>query len=141
MPDINMSQLIADLKEDEGVILHEYRDSLGFSTIGSGILIDQRGGGITDAENDMLLENRVHRLIGGLDHALPWVVLQSDNVQRALINVGYQLGLNGLLQFKEMLQYIRSGLYDKAADEGMNSSWAKQTPNRAKKVTDAIRNG
>lgn len=141
MPNLDINQLIADLKVDEGVVLHEYKDSLGFSTIGSGILIDQRGGGISDAENDILLENRLHRLIGGIDQALPWIVLQSDNIQRQLINMAYQLGLIGLLKFENMLKYIRSGEYDKAADEGMNSSWAVQTPNRAKKITDNIRKG
>lgn len=141
MPDINMNQLIADLKEDEGIVLHCYKDSLGFDTIGSGILIDQRGGGITDAENDILLGNRLHRLIGGIDAALPWIVLQSDNIQRQIVNIGYQLGLNGLIKFVNMLQYIRGGEYDKAADAGMDSAWARETPNRAKKVTDNIRKG
>lgn len=141
MPNLDMQRLIEDIKSDEGTVLHEYKDSLGYSTIGTGILIDARGGGITAAENEYLLENRLHRIIGGLDAKLPWIVLQSDNMQRQLINMAFNLGLNGLLKFTNMLQLIRSGDFNRAADEALDSAWAKQVPNRAKRIADNIRKG
>lgn len=33
------------------------------------------------------------------------------------------------------------GDYQNAADEALDSRWARQTPNRAKRVTDVIRYG
>lgn len=141
MPDVNMKQLIIDIKTDEGTILHCYKDSLGYDTIGTGINIDSRGGGITIDENDYLLGNRLHRIIGGLDAKLPWIVLKSDNIQRQLINMAFNMGLNGLLNFKNMLEYIRVGKYDEAADAALDSIWARQVPNRAKRISNLIRKG
>ncbi len=41
------------LRRDEGEVLHAYQDSLGYWTIGIGVLIDKRkGGGITKAESE-----------------------------------------------------------------------------------------
>lgn len=142
MPNIDMQKLRADIKLDEGTVLHAYQDSLGFWTIGSGILIDARkGGGISDYENDMLLDSRLTRILGNLDAKLPWILSKSDGVQRALGNMCYQLGVSGLLEFKNMVQLIKDGKYSQAADEALNSMWAKQTPNRAKRISDLIRKG
>jgi len=38
------AQLEQQLRRDEGEVLHEYKDSLGYSTIGIGRLIDKRKG-------------------------------------------------------------------------------------------------
>ena len=141
IPLIDMQQLIEDIKGDEGTVLHCYKDSLGFDTIGTGILIDARGGGITMAENEMLLENRLHITITGLDDKIPWLMTKSDNIQRQLVNMAYELGVDGLLKFPKMLELIRVGNYNAAADEGLNSDWAKEVPNRSKRVTDNIRKG
>lgn len=141
MPNINMSQLIEDVKVDEGTILHAYVDNRGYTTIGSGILIDQRGGGITDAENEMLLENRLNITISNLDLKLPWIVTKSDNIQRQITNMAYQLGVSGVLQFQNMLSYLKADNFSAAADAALDSAWAKQTPNRAQRVTNCIRQG
>jgi GH24 family phage-related lysozyme (muramidase) len=67
-------RLLAHLAVDEGCVLHAYPDSLGYLTIGYGRLIDRRrGGGITNAEALMLLENDVDRHWHELVHRFPWV--------------------------------------------------------------------
>ena len=40
-----------------------------------------------------------------------------------------------------MIQYLKVGNYEAAADEGLDSKWARQTPNRARRVTEVIRTG
>lgn len=142
MPNIDMIQLRTDIKNDEGVVLHAYPDSLGYLTIGSGILIDQRkGGGIKESENDFILDTRLSQLLNDMDLKLPWLVGKSDGIQRALCNMAWQLGLNGLLQFTGMLSSIKNGDYPAAAEHALDSLWAKQTPQRAARIAALISEG
>ena len=142
MANIDMLQMRADIKSDEGVVLHAYQDTLGYWTIGSGILIDQRrGGGISEHENDFLVDTRLQRLLGDMDNKMPWLLLKSDGVQRALTNVAWQLGLAGLLEFKDMLSKVQSGDYSGAASALLDSLYAKQTPERAQRIASLLKNG
>lgn len=130
-----------ELLSDEGLVLHEYKDSLGYSTIGIGRLIDQRkGGGITKEEALYLLDNDIERKSAEVYRALPWLKLHPDQVQRAVINMAFQMGIVGLLTFKNTLALIEGKKYKEAAENALKSKWATQTPNRAKRVTDMIRN-
>ena len=52
----------------------------------------------------------------------------------------YQLGFGGFNGFKRMIQALKDMNYGIAADEGLDSLWAKQTPYRANKLTTVIRN-
>ena len=51
----------------------------------------------------------------------------------------YQMGLAGVLRFRKMIQALNRNDYGKAADEALDSLWAEQTPNRAKRVAEWIR--
>lgn len=138
---MNKNLLIKELKIDEGFMPHEYKDTLGYSTIGYGRLIDKRkGGGITEAEADYLLGNDVERVWEQLKKALPWVIDQPEGVQQALSMMAFQMGVKSVTGFSTTLKLIKEGKYSAAADNAMQSLWAKQTPNRAKKVTSLIRN-
>jgi lysozyme len=137
---LNKNQLIKELKVDEGFMPHEYKDTLGYSTIGYGRLIDKRkGGGITEAEADYLLGNDVDRAWDQLKKALPWIIDQPEAVQQALSMMAFQMGVKAVTGFSTTLRLIKSGSYAAAADNAMQSLWARQTPNRAKKVTNLIR--
>lgn len=138
--------LLADLKRDEGFVPHAYADTLGYTTIGYGRMIDaRRDGGLTPEEAGYLLENDVGRVLAGLRAALPWYDLQPEPVQRALANMAYQLGLGskargkGLLGFTTTLDHIAYRHYAEAAESAGRSLWARQTPERARRVLDLIR--
>lgn len=138
---MDKEKLKQELIQDEGIVLHEYKDSLGFSTIGIGRLIDKRkGGGITRDEALFLLDNDIERKSAEVYRALPWLKTHSDQVQRAIINMAFQMGIVTLLTFKNTLSLVEQRKYKQAADNALQSKWAKQTPNRAKRVTDMIRN-
>lgn len=129
-----------DLRVHEGFVSHGYEDHLGYLTIGYGRLIDKRkGGGITIEEAEMLLENDVMKREKLLRDALHYWDKLPHQVQRALINMCFQLGISGLMKFKKMLSLIQQGRYSEAAEEGLNSLWARQTPNRAIQVMDWLR--
>lgn len=136
---MDRNKLIDEIKSDEGFIPYAYQDTLGYWTIGYGTLIDKRGGGIPDDIASLLLARHVDDNIEKVNKYFPWLSDHPDNVQRALNNMAYQLGISGLSKFKTTLDLIRKKQYDKAADNALKSLWAKQTPNRAKRVTDLLR--
>ena len=58
-----ISKATNQIKKDEGIVLHVYDDSLGYSTIGYGRLVDRRkGGGISEDEALYLLKNDVNAI-------------------------------------------------------------------------------
>ena len=130
----------ADLRSDEGWRESVYQDHLGFWTIGYGFLVDARKQGRIPKEvADYWLAHEIDRVDTRLSNALPWYESAPEPIQRALMNMGYQLGVSGLLRFRRTLSLIEAGKYEDAADEALRSRWADQTPNRAKRVTDLIR--
>ena len=134
--------LTQELKRDEGFISHVYQDHLGYHTIGIGRLVDKRrGGGITEEEATYLLENDIDKVVNQLDYKLPWWRGLSDARQRALANMCFQMGINGLLKFKRMLRALEHGDYELARKEALDSVWAQQTPNRAARVVNLISEG
>lgn len=133
-------QVAADLRSDEGWRESVYQDHLGYWTIGYGFLVDKRKQGRLPQEvADYWLAYEIDRVDVRLSVALPWYEGAPSVIQRALINMAYQLGVSGLLRFRRTLDLIAAGKYLDAADEALRSRWAEQTPKRARRVTDWIR--
>jgi lysozyme len=121
---------------DEGKVKYAYKDSLGYWTIGVGHLIDKdKGGGLSDDEIEYILNNDVKRKYSELTKELPWVLNLSEPRIGVLLNMSFQMGVSGLLKFKNTLEMVKQGKYEEASKGMMNSLWAKQTPNRAKKLS------
>lgn len=123
------------LRRDEGEKLYAYRDHLGYLTIGVGRLIDKRkGGGISKEESAILLTNDIRHKTSELVERLPWVMRLSPARRGVLINMAFQMGVEGLLGFKNTLQMIKEGRYEEASRGMLNSLWAQQTPERATRL-------
>ncbi len=60
-------------------------------------------------------------------------------VQEALVNMAFNLGINGLLRFKNTLAYLDDHKWLAAADEMLDSKWADQVGNRAIEVSNMVR--
>ena len=137
----DVKDLESQLRLDEGEILYAYPDHLGYLTIGVGILIDKRkGGGLRKEESDFILKNRTSLIIEEVKRRLPWVSKLHFIRAAVLYNMAFQLGINGLLNFKNTLRLIESGNFELAAQEMLNSLWAKsQTPERAKRLSEQMR--
>ena len=130
------------LKRDEGVVNHAYQDSLGFTTIGVGRLIDaRRGGGLSDSEIGYLLSNDIEEKTAQVLAALPWASKLSEPRFAVLVNMAFQLGIGGLLKFKRALGSIEDGQYKEASMEMLDSLWAQQTPERAKRLSKQMETG
>lgn len=131
--------LVEDLKSDEGWRPFAYQDHLGFWTIGYGFLIDERKGGALPLKiAEQWLVYAVTQRWNDLVNIYPWLNDQPGRVQRAVGNMAYQLGVTGVGNFTKMLNALESGDRKTAAIEALDSKWATQTPERAKRVAKMI---
>lgn len=136
------TELARQLKGDENEIPYAYPDSEGYLTIGIGRLIDKRKGGrLRPDEIAYLFNNDVDSAIEELTRALPWFQNLDDARRGALVNMAFNLGVPGLLKFPKTLALIQQGKYAEAADEMLDSLWAKQVGDRAKRLSKQMRSG
>jgi len=129
--------IIEDLKRDEGVRLKPYKCTAGKLTIGIGRNLDDVG--ISMAEAEQLLANDIAVAKGSLDLNIPWWRKAPVPIQDCLINMVFNMGWPRLSQFKSMLSALQNGKYAEAADHALDSAWAKQVGDRAKRITDIMR--
>ena len=132
-----MSETIYEmLIRHEGVKRKPYLDTAGKLTLGIGRNLDDTG--ISEGEAFSMLHADVARVRKGLSDYLPWWNEQPDPVRLVLQNMGFQLGVNGLLEFKETLAALRRRDYSAAAKHMLDSRWAQQTPRRAQELAGLI---
>lgn len=137
-----ITNLIEQLRRDEGEVLHAYQDKFGFWTIGVGRLIDARkGGSITKEESSILLANDINVYQRGVMAALPWTKLLDPVRFGVLTNMAFNMGVKGLLDFKNTLAMIRGGAYVQAGNAMLDSLWAKQLPERANRLAEQMKTG
>jgi lysozyme len=129
--------LFEQIARHEGLRLVPYRCAAGKLTIGYGRNLDDRG--IREEEARVMLSNDIAEVRAALRSRLPWFATAHSAVQDVLINMGINLGTAGLLNFKRTLAYLSAEQYKAAADEMLDSLWAKQVPTRAKELSDMIR--
>lgn len=125
--------LIEDIKLEEGFVGMPYKDHLGFDTIGYGTKLP-----LTKSEAELLLSYRLQKFQSNVKSSLYYLDVP-DEVWGILYHMAYQLGVAGLLKFKNMIKALEEKDYNKAGDEMLDSLWAKQTPNRAKKLSDKMK--
>ena len=137
-----MGQLVDTLKRHEGVRSHAYKCSENMITVGVGRNLDENGGiGLSDDEIEYLLMNDIERCDAELRAAYDWYENLKKPRRDAMINMCFNLGLTRLRGFVKALEAMSREQYDVAADEFMDSKWAKQVGMRAIRVTEMIRDG
>ena len=131
------------IKTHEGFVNYVYKDTLGKRTVGYGLLC-------TDDENwedgkcydnsylnddfeidFMEATKQAEELIGNL-------VLE-NKANEIILEMVFQLGKTGVSKFKKMWEALSGQDYNKAADEMLDSKWAKQTKNRAESLAKIMR--
>lgn len=130
------------LVRDENEILHAYFDSLGYLTIGVGHLIDQRrGGSIPQSISRELLQLDIAAKKTQLLLNAPWTASLDEVRFGALLNMAFNLGVEGLLEFTHFLGFLQAGNWQAAAAAMLDSLWAKQVGDRAKRLAVQIQSG
>lgn len=134
-----MSDLLRQLLiEEEGWRNKVYADSLGVLSIGVGRnLIDK---GLSDQEVSLLLANDMQEVESQAAFLAGWQSL--NPVQKAaLCSMVFQLGIAGIKGFKQMLAALAVGDSQGASVHALDSLWAKQTPERAKRQMQMLATG
>tara|TARA_Y100001970_G_scaffold256633_1_gene334546 strand:- start:1832 stop:2260 length:429 start_codon:yes stop_codon:yes gene_type:complete len=133
------STLIEQLIDHEGMELKAYKDTVGKITIGVGRNLDDVG--ISGEEAMILLKNDIQRIVDQLDEKLDWWRELDPPRQRALISMGFNLGIYGLLKFKNTLEALKNKRWVEASDEMMDSKWASQVGRRAEMLSQIMLTG
>jgi lysozyme len=137
------------LEFEEGFRETAYYCSEGYPTIGIGWKIGEKHQPLEDfslisiCKGAALAQCKNEAYLIGLNlHCVIdcWQDL-SEARQSVLISMTYQMGLSGLMKFKKMLAAIESGSFALAANEGLDSKWAKQTPERARRHMNTMLSG
>lgn len=133
---MNTHRLARQLITDEGLRLKPYRCPAGKLTIGVGRNLDDRG--ITEAEAMGLLDNDIKDFWARIITQLPWALLAPEPVQEVLVNMAFNLGVQGLLGFKKTLAHLQAGEYELAEMEMLSSEWARQVGARANRLAAMV---
>ena len=132
-----MKNLLNDIKKHEGFRSKVYKCTEGFDTIGYGFAIKD-----LELDEDIaeeILIRKIEKLVKRVRSKFDWLDTVPREVQGVLVNMSYQMGVSGVSKFKKALHAMQMFQWKKAADEMLDSRWAKQTPNRAKELSDIIR--
>ena len=133
-----MKILLESIKKHEGFVEHVYQDSLGIDTIGYGFAIKD----LTLDEDiaEEILMRKLERLKRNANSRFKWLEDMPVVVQEVILNMCYQLGITGVSKFRKAISALQEGDWNEAADEMLDSLWARQTPNRATELSDIVRN-
>ncbi len=138
--------LEADIRADEGFKLRAYPDPLsggdpwtiGFGHTGSDVGPDT----VWTADQALAaLHGDIISVENGIARYLPWWVHLDDVRQDVLVNMGFELGLHGLLAFHNTLSFVEAGNYEQASANMLLSEWAKQVPRRAERLAMQMKTG
>ena len=132
-----MKDLINRIKHHEGFRSKVYKCTEGYDTIGYGFAIKD-----LELDEDLaeeILIRKLEKLIKRVRAKFDWLDSVPHEVQGVLVEMSYQMGLSNVSKFKKALHAMQMLQWKKAADEMLDSRWAKQTPNRAKELSNIIR--
>ena len=136
--------LLESVKRHEGFRDQVYLDTLGKRTVGVGHLcVEDFWEDDKEYEESFLmeiLEKDLENAISGAEELLGEYTVD-DHCKEILVEMVFQLGKTGVSKFRNMwsaLKDHKTPNYKTAAAEMLDSRWAKQTPNRAKRMSDIM---
>jgi|TARA_R100000808_G_C2127847_1_gene137718 lysozyme len=136
-------ELKEQIKEHEGFVPRTYKDSLGKRTIGFGHLCVEPEQWDDDKEYTREELERVFDkdFEEAVKNAESLISERSINfiAKQVIIEMVFQLGIGGVGKFKKMWSALDTEDYGEASFQMMDSLWAKQTPNRAEKLSQKMR--
>ena len=136
-------ELKEQIKDHEGFVPRTYKDSLGKRTIGFGHLCVEPEQWDDDKEYTREELERVfdNDFEEALKNAESLIGERSINfiAKQVIIEMVFQLGIGGVGKFKKMWSALDKEDYGEASFQMMDSLWAKQTPNRAEKLSQKMR--
>jgi|TARA_R100000030_G_scaffold33341_1_gene24855 lysozyme len=126
------------IKEHEGFRQNVYLDTLGNETVGVGHKV------IKGEKIPTSIEGLLNLYDKDFDKALNNAksIIDEDSISPeafgVLVEMNFQMGKKGTLGFKKMLDALKDRNYKLAAEELLDSKFAKQTPNRANTLAEVL---
>ncbi len=134
---MNIDTITSSLKRHEGYRARVYDDSLGIPTIGYGFAIKDLV--LSESISSLILKDKVSVLVSQVMDKFPWLEHSPENIQSVIVEMCYQLGVTGVSHFKNTLKAMEERRWSDAANGMLDSKWAKQTPSRAKEMSEIVR--
>jgi len=144
---MDLVKLRKQLEIDEGIVNEIYNDHLGYPTFGIGHLITE-----DDPEEGLPVGTPVseERIQQAFESDIEWVLSDCnklydnfdslpEEVQQIIANMMFNLGYPRLSKFKGMKSGVMNEDWDAAADEMLDSRWARQVGARAERLADRMR--
>jgi lysozyme len=130
--------LLAELKRQEGFSRTIYKCPAGFNTIGYGLNLDA---GISEGLAEVILKYLINEVEQELIRKLDWFPNLTQARKEVLINMAFNLGIEGLLKFRHTLFLMENSRHEEAAVEMLNSKWASQVGGRARYLSEKYKRG
>lgn len=146
-----MSQIVALLNFEEGYREKPYLDTLGYPTVAGGIKIGPQGASLAyypftvpravgDAWKQIIIASKQAEM--KRNSAIAAALKQCNPAREDILtSMAFQLGTDGLAKFKKTLIFISNADFISAAKEMLDSAWARQTPERARRHSEVMRTG
>jgi len=131
--DLDRAQLERELGRDEGRRATVYFDTRGVPTIGVGHNLYVP---LSDAVIDAIFNDDVNSAMAGLDAHWPFWRSLDGVRQRVVVNMVFNLGIDGFMAFKQTRAAIEAGEWATAANRMWASRWARQVGDGPGKVQD-----
>lgn len=131
---------------EEGFRNESYLDHQGNYTIGIGHYLGKsdafKGIKWSDEKVMTVFENDLDIAVDGAKQIFPQFNTFSENVQLAIMDMIFNMGINRFRGFKKTIRLIHQGKFKEAAQEALDSEWAKRdVPNRAKRISKLLASG
>ena len=142
---MNMDRLLESVKKHEGYRNKVYLDTLGKRTVGVGHLcVEDFWEDDKEYEEKFLMTILEHDLSDAIKGANDLMAENgcmdmNEKAHELIIEMVFQLGKTGVSKFRNMWKALSALDYSTAAEQMLDSRWAKQTPNRANGMADIMR--
>jgi lysozyme len=128
---------LAELRRHEGFEARPYRDSVGVLTVGYGWNLESDPMYREAAE--VQLKCKLLELEQRLLSLYDWYPNLSQCRKDVVLNMCYNLGLEGFGKFRQTIYYIARSRFEEAAAEMLRSKWAEQVGNRSRTLSEHMR--
>lgn len=139
---MNIRKIVERLQKDEGFSEKSFWDFKQW-TWGYGTKAPGEGHKITEDAARKELIAHVCESINDYYDIFGWNPICPINEvrERALVNMIYNLGADGVRKFVKMRRAIAAGDWDRAANEAQDSKWFSQVGRRAERICFELRTG
>ena len=131
-----LQEIVDDIKRHEGFSPTVYECSEGYDTIGYGFAVKDL---VLDKDiADLILKRKIKKLNQRILSTFGWWLNSPKEIKNVVTEMCYQMGVSGFNKFKKTIYYLETEQYEEASLEMLDSLWARQTPNRAKELSEDI---